>query len=139
MKKSEVKIGGRYTCKVSGKLTTVQITAESPYGGWDAMNLTTHRATRIKSAQRLRGRVIASFTVPAMVHVSPGGSSATVPPSGMQQTTATGTVPTIVDEAVNLECVFTDKMRDATPPAINGDLTARLTATIGDPPVGHGS
>ena len=48
-------------------------------------------------------------------------------------------MPTIVDEVVNLECILTDKMRDATPPDIDGDLAAKLTATIGYPPVGHDS
>ena len=54
MKKAEVKIGGTYTCKVSDKLTTVRIDRENPRGGWDATNLTTRKAVRIKSAQRLR-------------------------------------------------------------------------------------
>jgi len=54
MKKHEVKIGGTYVAKVSQRLTTVRITGESHYGGWDAVNTKTGRAIRIKSAQRLR-------------------------------------------------------------------------------------
>ncbi|APU88949.1 hypothetical protein Rctr197k_150 [Virus Rctr197k] len=54
MKKNEVQIGGSYTAKVSGKLTVVRILHESPHGGWDAINVETRRAVRIKTAARLR-------------------------------------------------------------------------------------
>lgn len=54
MKRSEVKIGSLYVAKVSSKLTTVRIAAESPYGGWDARNERTGCKIRVKSAQRLR-------------------------------------------------------------------------------------
>ena len=57
MKKAEVEIGGRYVAKVSGSLVAVRIDRESPYGGWDATNLATGRAVRIRSAARLRRRV----------------------------------------------------------------------------------
>ncbi|MBS3735483.1 MAG: hypothetical protein KGY99_11295, partial [Phycisphaerae bacterium] len=55
MKKNEVKVGRYYTAKVSDKMCTVRIDAENPRGGWDATNLRTGKAVRIKSAQRLRG------------------------------------------------------------------------------------
>ena len=55
MKKSEVKIGEVYRVKVSGTIADVRITGESPYGGWDGVNVATKRKVRIKSAQRLRG------------------------------------------------------------------------------------
>ena len=55
MKKSEVKIGGTYTVKVSGQLAPVRITANSPYGGWVGVNTKTNREIRIKTAARLRG------------------------------------------------------------------------------------
>jgi len=55
MKKHEVKVAGTYVAKVSDRLTTVRITGESRYGGWDAVNTKTGKAVRIKSAQRLRG------------------------------------------------------------------------------------
>ena len=55
MKKNEVRVGGTYVAKVSDRLTTVRITGESRYGGWDAVNTKTGKAVRIKSAQRLRG------------------------------------------------------------------------------------
>jgi len=54
MKKKDVQIGGRYTAKVSGRLTVVKILGASPYGGWDGWNEKTGREVRIKSAQRLR-------------------------------------------------------------------------------------
>lgn len=56
MKKTEVELRGVYVAKVSGQLVTVRIDRESPYGGWDATNLATGRAVRIRSAARLRGR-----------------------------------------------------------------------------------
>jgi hypothetical protein len=57
MKKSEVRIGGRYRAKVSDRLVVVRIVRESPYGGWDAINESTGRPVRIRSAQRLRAEV----------------------------------------------------------------------------------
>jgi hypothetical protein len=56
MKKHEIEIGGVYVAKVSGRIAEVRIDRESPYGGWDATNLATGRAIRIRSAARLRGR-----------------------------------------------------------------------------------
>ena len=58
MRKHEVKIGGKYRAKISNKLTTVQITGESPYGGWSAKNLVTGRTIRIKSGAKLREEVL---------------------------------------------------------------------------------
>ena len=54
MKKNEINIGGVYAAKVSGKVVPVKITGESPYGGWQAVNMQTQRAVRIRSAARLR-------------------------------------------------------------------------------------
>lgn len=61
MKKKDVEIGGRYVAKVSGKLTTIQITRENRYGGWHAKNTETGRAVRIRTAARLRRRVPGEF------------------------------------------------------------------------------
>ena len=55
MKKNEVKVGGRYSAKVSDKVVVVRIDGENPHGGWDATNEATGKKVRIKSAQRLRG------------------------------------------------------------------------------------
>ena len=57
MKKSQVKVGSEYVAKVSGKLAHIRIDSENPHGGWEATNMATKKAVRIKSAQRLRGAV----------------------------------------------------------------------------------
>jgi len=57
MKKADVKVGGRYSAKVSDKVVVVRIDAENPHGGWDATNEATGKKVRVKSAQRLRGAV----------------------------------------------------------------------------------
>jgi hypothetical protein len=54
MKKADVQIGRTYTAKVSGQLAPVRINSVSPYGGWNATNLSTGRVIRIKTAARLR-------------------------------------------------------------------------------------
>ena len=74
MKKSDVKIGGTYTAKVTNKVVQVRIDAESRYGGWDATNLSTGKKVRIQSAQRLRGEVGAEPT--AADTAEPTGESA---------------------------------------------------------------
>ena len=63
MKRSEVKIGGVYTAKVSGKVVSVRITGENRHGGWDATNQETGKSIRIRSAQRLRAAVKAPKTI----------------------------------------------------------------------------
>ena len=75
MKKNEVKVGGTYVAKVSDRLTTVRITGESRYGGWDAVNTKTGKAVRIKSAQRLRAEAGRKATPAA--HVAAGAKPAT--------------------------------------------------------------
>jgi hypothetical protein len=54
MKRQDVQIGSTYIVKVSGMLTKVRITGESPYSGWRGTNLVTGREVRIRSAARLR-------------------------------------------------------------------------------------
>ena len=54
MRKNQVTISGLYAAKVSGTVVPVRITGESPYGGWDAVNVKTGRKVRIRSAARLR-------------------------------------------------------------------------------------
>jgi hypothetical protein len=54
MKKAQVQIGETFIAKVSGKRTRVKIIREHFTGkGWDAMNLTTKRWIRIRTAARL--------------------------------------------------------------------------------------
>jgi hypothetical protein len=54
VKKREIEIGNIYIAKVSGTLTKVRITRESPHGGWQGINLATGCEVRIRSAARLR-------------------------------------------------------------------------------------
>ena len=60
MRKNKVEVGRIYTAKVSGNITRVRLIGESPYGGWDAVNVTTGRSVRIKTAGRLRAEVLAA-------------------------------------------------------------------------------
>src|SRR5260370_29908690 len=79
MKKRDVKIGETYLAKVSGKLVPVRITSESPYGGWNAVNTTTGREVRIRSAARLRRPLEAtssSLVPPAPEHDRPAPTAA---------------------------------------------------------------
>lgn len=54
MKKNQIKIGRHYTAMVSHRMATVRIDAVNPNGGWDAKNITTGKAVRILTADRLR-------------------------------------------------------------------------------------
>ncbi len=72
MKKDEIKIGETYTAKVSDKVVPVRIDKVNPRGGWDATNLVTNKQIRIKSAQRLRGRVSAPVTDADAGNAKPG-------------------------------------------------------------------
>ncbi len=65
MKKDQVKVGGCYIAKVSGRHVGVRIESESSYGGWNAMNLATGRAIRIRTAARLRPRFLTPSEDPA--------------------------------------------------------------------------
>ncbi len=57
MKKAQVTVGETYVVKVSGNLVHVRLLGESPYGGWDGVNLQTKRRVRIKTAAKLRRQV----------------------------------------------------------------------------------
>ena len=65
MKKRDIEIGQTYLAKVSGKLVPVRIISESPYGGWNAVNTTTGREVRIRSAARLRRPLDSPNSTPA--------------------------------------------------------------------------
>lgn len=54
MKRNEVEIGNEYVVKVSGRLVSVKILRESPYGGWIGRNKETGREVRVRTAARLR-------------------------------------------------------------------------------------
>ena len=57
MKREDVKIGEVYLCKVSGNVVAVRIVAEQ-LRGFRAVSLATGRDIIIKSAARLRERVV---------------------------------------------------------------------------------
>jgi len=57
MKKAEVELGRKYTAKVSGAVTVVRLIGHNPLGGWDAMNISTKRYIRIRTAGRLRQKL----------------------------------------------------------------------------------
>lgn len=58
MKKADVKIGETYTAKVSGKLVPVKLVGTHTYGGWIGINMETNRHVQIKTAARLRSKVL---------------------------------------------------------------------------------
>ncbi len=95
MKKAEVKVGGTYRAKVSGRLTEVRIVSESRYGGWDAVNVLTNRTVRIKSAQRLRGETQHGKARKGKVKVAPKAAprARTVPTVATGGTEATTEAP----------------------------------------------
>ncbi len=64
MQKQNVRIGATYVVKVSGNLTKVRITRESPNGGWYGTNQATGREIRIRTAARLRSEVPAQAITP---------------------------------------------------------------------------
>ena len=74
MKKGEVKVGGEYVAKVSGKLAHVRIDRENPHGGWDATNLATKKSVRIKSTRRLQAE--AGRKAAPAAHVATGARPA---------------------------------------------------------------
>lgn len=57
MKTEEIQIGGVYSAKITDKVVPVRIDRENPRGGWNATNMVTNRAVRIKSARKLRDKV----------------------------------------------------------------------------------
>jgi hypothetical protein len=62
MLKAEIKIGGTYLAKISGRISIVRIDESyvdyrGKNRGWNATNLRTNREIRIKSAAKLRREV----------------------------------------------------------------------------------
>ncbi len=86
MKKNQIRIGQMYAAKVTGKIVPVRIDAENPNGGWDATNTHTNRPVRIKSAQRLRGRIAIPGTDEKP---KPGKATATPAPRAKKASKAT--------------------------------------------------
>lgn len=76
VKKDEVKVGGVYMAKVSGRVVPVEIKARSQNGGgWQALNRETGFYIHIKSAQRLRGEAPKSGSAKPAVAPAPVTSS----------------------------------------------------------------
>jgi hypothetical protein len=95
MKKADVVIGNYYRAKVSGDVVRVRILREVYYGGWEAINLSTRRVIRIKTAARLRPDL-------RLDRPSPGcctGNSLLDAPSGLNS--ERGTVPDCVYDLEN--------------------------------------
>jgi hypothetical protein len=88
MKKHEVKVGGTYTAKVSGKVVPVRIDGQNPRGGWDATNTATGKKVRIKSAQRLRGAVRKSKPMALAIPGQAGGAEPRVEPKAAKKAKA---------------------------------------------------
>ncbi|XZE34664.1 hypothetical protein SH501x_000130 [Pirellulaceae bacterium SH501] len=57
MKKTDVKIGGKYYANVTGKRVEIRIDSEKAGGGWFATNLATGKKIIIRTSQRLHGEV----------------------------------------------------------------------------------
>jgi hypothetical protein len=100
MKKSEVKLGGVYTAKVTNKLVQVRIDAESRYGGWDGTNIQTGKKVRIKSPARLRAAVRGDGAATGAKKPK-GGKKAKAPPEAQPVQTSAPTgedvaTPTVV-------------------------------------------
>jgi hypothetical protein len=53
MLKKDVKINGIYRATISNHSVLVRIVSESPYGGYNGINLSTGRSVRFRSARRL--------------------------------------------------------------------------------------
>lgn len=57
MRKEDVQINKIYEVKVSGKVVPVAIVQVNPLGGWNGINIITHRGVRIRTSARIRRRV----------------------------------------------------------------------------------
>ena len=58
MKNSDVQIGATYLVKVADNLAPVKLVREHPSGGWEGVSAKTGKTIRIKSAQRMRRRLV---------------------------------------------------------------------------------
>lgn len=64
MKKKDVVVGATYAVKVSGKIVPVRVYATHHAGGWYGLNTYTDREVRIRTAGRLRHRVVEREVAP---------------------------------------------------------------------------
>jgi len=124
MKKSEIRIGEIYRVKVSGTIANVRITGESPYGGWDGVNVATKRKVRIKSAQRLRG-LATTKKAAAVGKTAPGKTEAKAKVETSQAAPAAKTTAAEPKARKKVE------RKDGTMSGL--DATARVLAEAGEP------
>jgi len=99
MKKGEVKLGGQYIVKVSGRLAHVRIDRENPHGGWDATNLATKKAVRIKSAQRLRAEASRQGKAAPAANVAAGAKPAAEAAKDTKAAPVAATAKPVADKA----------------------------------------
>jgi len=57
MTKDQIRLGGLYIARISGRIVAVRIEQPSIHGGWRATNMATGREIRIRTAARLRREV----------------------------------------------------------------------------------
>lgn len=120
MKRKQIKLGGVYCAKVSGKLVDVVITDESRHGGWTAMNCITGKVLHIKTAGRLRFEI----TKPSPEHpIAPVWPEHLKP--RVTEVLAAGTEPTKDDKAAAKAGAIT-KLQSAPK-----EVTQALDAAIG--------
>ena len=137
MEKHEVEIGGTYSCKVSDKLTVVRIDRVSKYGGWDATNLTTKNAVRIKSAGRLRGK--AGDRAAQGASVASGNAKATQDAKAKKgRDTAQQGAPEATPQADERACYVCHKpIKDGQAQAIGKGLCRHKGCDPVEPPAGE--
>lgn len=88
MKKAEIKVGGHYTAKVSGKLTTVRVdkidaTAMDPYR---VTNLATGRKVAFRSAMKFRSEAKPPFTAAEKAQMRAEAGVPVTPPADQTET-----------------------------------------------------
>ena len=99
MKKSEVKVGGVYTAKVSDRLVPVRIDSAHSRQGWNATNTATGKRVHIKSAQRLRGPAKADKPKPAAVAKAPAKKPAATKDAKPKRTSALDAAAQVLKKA----------------------------------------
>ena len=70
MRKKDVRVGGVYEVKVSGRVQPVRIRAEHWTGkGWEGINILTGRDIRVPTAARLRCPVVEDMSDYQLRHI----------------------------------------------------------------------
>ena len=108
MKAKDVEIGGTYKIKVGRNLAEVKIVRENPQGGWDAESVATGKAIRLKSPERLCGRVKSRSEQAAEIADGIMGDKAPAPRERCQRrglSLIAAAAQVLQEEAVPLTCV----------------------------------